>query len=186
MTRALVPIADGTEEIEAVIAIDVMRRAKWDVIVAGLKPGPLTMSRKVRIVPDEVWADVNPGSFDVLVVPGGAGGVANLRKDERVLKAVRDMHAAGKLVCAVCAGPLVLQDAGILNGRRATCHPDVASQLTKATYVDEEVVTDGEVITSQGAGTTFPFALAIVAKVDGREKADLVARGMVWKMRSGV
>lgn len=185
MTRALVPIAEGTEEMEAVIAVDVMRRAKWDVTVAGLKPGPLTMSRKVRIVPDAVWADVDPASFDVLVIPGGAGGVANLRKDERVLQAVREMHAAGKLVCAVCAGPLVLQDAGILNGRKATCHPDVVSQLTKATQVDEEVVADGNVITSQGAGTTFAFALSIVARVEGREKADSVGRGMVWKMRSG-
>lgn len=185
MTRALVPIAEGSEEMEAVIAIDVMRRAKWEVTVAGVKPGPVTMSRKVRIVPDAVWADIDPMSFDILVIPGGSGGVANLRKDARVLKAVRDMHAAGKLVCAVCAGPLVLQDAGVLDGRRATCHPDVASQLTKAKHVDEEVVVDGDVITSQGAGTTFAFALAIVAKTRGPEVADLVARGMVWKMRSG-
>jgi protein deglycase len=183
MTRALVPIAEGSEEIEAVIAIDMMRRAKWDVTVAGVKPGPVTMSRKVRILPDTDWADVDPLSYDVLVVPGGSGGVATLRKDARVLKAAREMHAAGKLVCAVCAGPLVLQDAGILDGRRATCHPDVASQLTKAKHVDEPVVVDGNVITSQGAGTSFEFALAIVTKTAGRETADLVARGVVWKMR---
>jgi protein deglycase len=178
-TKALVLIADGTEEIEAVVAIDVMRRAQWDVAVAGLKDGPIVASRGVKIVPDTTIDRVDAGSFDVLVVPGGGKGVENLSRDDRVLRAVQSSYSAGRLVAAVCAGPLVLQAAGILEGRRITTHPGVAQQVRGAKRVDERVVRDGNIITSQGAGTSVEFALAIVAEVDGQAKADEVARGMV-------
>jgi protein deglycase len=178
MTRALIPLADGSEELEAVAIIDTFRRAKWDVVAAGVKPGPITASRGVKIVPDANWDDVDPLSFDLIAVPGGSRGVEHLSKDKRVLAAIRGLHAAGKLVAAVCAGPLVLQEAGVLDGRRATCHPDVVPRLTKAKYVNEAVVTDGHIMTSQGAGTSVAFALAIVARVEGQAKADGIARGM--------
>lgn len=179
MTRVLVPMADGTEEMEAVIVIDTLRRAKWEVVAAGTKKGVITASRGVKIVPDVAWDEIDPSSFDVIVVPGGAKGVENLLKEESLREAIRSLHRAGKIVAAVCAGPLVLQHAGVLAGRKATCHPDVVPKLTQAQYVNEAVVVDGSVITSQGAGTCFKFALAIVAKVDGSEKAEAVARGMV-------
>lgn len=179
MTRVLIPVADGSEEMETVIVADTLRRAKWEVVLAGLKDGPITASRGVKIVPDTTMARVDPAAFDAIVIPGGAGGVENLRKDERVLSAVRALRAAGKLVAAVCAGPLVLQEAGILDGLRATCHPGVASSLTRATRLEEPVVEDGGIITSQGPGTSFAFALRIVERFDGRAKGAEIARGMV-------
>lgn len=179
MTRVLIPVADGTEEMEAVIVADTLRRAKWEVVIAGLKEGPITASRGVRIIPDSTMDRVLPGAFDAIVIPGGGAGVANLAKDERVLNAVRTLHQAGKLVAAVCAGPLLLQAAGILDGRRATCHPAVAERLTRATRLDDAVVEDGNVITSRGPGTSIRFALKIIERVDGAATAAEVARAMV-------
>ena len=179
MTRALVPMSDGTEEIEAVIVIDTLRRAKWEVVAVGMKKGVITASRGVKIVPDAAFDDVDPYTFDVIVVPGGAKGVENLLKEERLHEAIRSLHRAGKIVAAVCAGPLVLQQAGVLSGCKVTCHPDHAAKITQARWMNEPVVIDGNIITSQGAGTCFKFAIAIISKVDGPEKSQAVARGMI-------
>lgn len=179
MTRALVPMADGTEEMEAVIVIDTLRRAKWEVVAAGMKKGVITASRGVKIVPDAAWNEIDPSTFDMIIVPGGAKGVGCLLKEERLHEAIRKLHRAGKIVAAVCAGPLVLQQAGVLAGRKATCHPDDAMMIVQAQWVNEPVVIDGNIVTSQGAGTCFKFALAIISKVDGPEKSAAVARGMV-------
>ncbi len=179
MTRVLIPLADGCEEMEAVITIDVLRRAKWEVTAAGLKAGPVTASRGVHIVPDMTWDQIRPSDFDMLVIPGGTKGVANLRADPRVVQAVRDFDRAGKYIAAICAGPLVLQEAGILAGRKVTCHPGVKAQLTQTKRLEELVVVDGRLITSQAAGTTFKFALTIIEQVDGVKKAEAVGREMV-------
>ena len=179
MTRALVPMSDGTEEMEAVIVIDTLRRAKWEVVAAGMKKGVITASRGVKIVPDTAFDDVDPSTFDLIIVPGGARGVENLLKEECLREAIRSLHRAGKIVAAVCAGPLVLQQAGVLSGCKVTCHPDNAGKITKAQWINEPVVIDGNVITSQGAGTCFKFALAIISKVDGPEKSQAVAREMI-------
>jgi 4-methyl-5(b-hydroxyethyl)-thiazole monophosphate biosynthesis len=172
-------LAEGVEEMEAVIVIDMLRRAQWHVLAVGLKPGTVTAARGTRLVPDEVWDKIDPAQFDVLVIPGGARGVENLRHDRRVVDAVRTHAEAGKLTAAVCAGPLVLQDAGVLAGRRATCHPGVVSEFTLARRVDEPVVVDGHIVTSRGAGTSFAFALTLVALVEGAAKAEELARAIV-------
>lgn len=179
MTRALVPLAEGVEEMEAVIVIDVFRRAGWQVDVVGLKPGEVTASRGVRLVPDTTWDRIDPSSYDVIALPGGNGGTKHLMEDVRVLEALRCHYAAGRITAAVCAAPLVLQKAGIIEGKRATCHPGAAAHLTRAVRSDEAVVHDGALVTSRGPGTTFAFALAIVARVDGDEKAAELAAGMV-------
>ena len=179
MIRALVPLADGCEEMEAVIIIDTFRRAKWHVTVAGLKPGLVTASRGVKIQPDAVWDEVDVASHDLLVLPGGGPGTQNLMADERVLAAIRDFTSRGKVVGAVCAAPLVLQKAGVIDGKRMTCFPGVAEQITRARRVHELVVRDGNIITSQGPGTSFQFALAIVAHVDSEAVAREVGSAML-------
>jgi len=178
MTAAVIPLAEGVEEMEAVVVMDVLRRAGWLVTGAGLTAGPLTASRGVRLLPDTTWAELDLAAFDALVVPGGAGGVAALRQDGRVAAAARDFFQRGQWVAAICAGPLVLQDAGLLAGRRATCHPGVARELTTTPRVDEPVVVDGRLVTSQGAGTVLEFALTLVALVDGAARAGTIARAM--------
>ncbi len=179
MARVLVPLADGCEEMEAVIIIDTFRRAKWDVVAAGLKPGLVTASRGVKLMPDATWDQVDLKSFDLIVLPGGGGGTDNLMNDERVLAALRDFNARGKIIAAICAAPQVLQKAGVVDGKRITCYPGVASKIARAQRVDDIVVEDGNVITSQGPGTSFAFALAIIARVDGDAIAREVGAGML-------
>ncbi|MBM4154762.1 MAG: DJ-1/PfpI family protein [Lentisphaerae bacterium] len=181
MKRVLVPVAEGTEEMEAVIVIDVLRRAGCEVFVAGLDAGTIRGSRGVRIEPDGPWSAAWPADFDALVLPGGAGGTRRFCAHGGLLDAVRAMHAAGRLVAAVCAAPLALQAAGVLAGRRATCHPDVAERLTSAVRCDDAVVVDGTLVTSQGAGTCFAFALEIVARLCGRDAADRIAGDIVLR-----
>jgi len=179
MPTVLVPLARGVEEMEAVMIVDVLRRAQWTVVAAGLEDGPVTASRGVRLVPDRTWSDILPGRFDVLVLPGGGPGAERLAADERILNAIREFHAAGKWMGAVCAAPLVLQAAGILGGRQVTCHPGVAAKLTATARLSDRVVVDGRLVTSQGPGTCFEFALTLVRLIDGPAKATTLADALV-------
>ena len=180
MHSVLVPLADGSEEMEAVIVIDTLRRVPWKVTAAGIKPGIITASRGVRLAPDAAWSEIDPSAFDILVIPGGKAGVEALSRDERVLATVSSFVQAEKWVAAVCAGPLVLQAAGVLAGRRATCHPAISMAQTKR--LADRVVIDGRLITSQGPGTSLEFALAIVREIEGAAKANELAKSMVVAM----
>ncbi len=176
--KALIPLADGVEEMEAVIVTDVLRRAGWAVTTASLRLGPVTGSRGVRLLADAVWSDLSPADFEALILPGGARGTQNLMEHAGVLEAVRLFDAGGRRLAAVCAAPLVLQAAGVLRGRRVTCHPAVRDQLREGVWTDAPVVEDGSLITSQGPGTCFAFALALVARSEGAKRAEALAGEM--------
>jgi 4-methyl-5(b-hydroxyethyl)-thiazole monophosphate biosynthesis len=179
MPNVIVPVANGTEEMEAVITIDLLRRAQWNVTVVGVDDGLITASRGVRLMPDKGWREINPGEFDVLMIPGGMPGVERFLQFAPLLDAVLEFHQTGKWIGAVCAAPLALQAAGILKGRKATCHPGVAARLTETARRDERTVVDGRIITSQGAGTTFEFALTLIRLIDGPQKAKAIADSIV-------
>jgi 4-methyl-5(b-hydroxyethyl)-thiazole monophosphate biosynthesis len=179
MPSVLIPLADGVEEMEAVILIDVLRRAGLEVVTAGLAGNPVTASRGVRLVPDHPWQTLKPDTFDVLAIPGGAEGVNRLMNDARILDTVRSFDLAGKWIAAICAGPLVLQKAGILDGRRVTCHPGVAAQLTATPRLNDRVVVDNRLITSQGPGTSFEFALTLVRLLTDTDKALALGKAMI-------
>ena len=177
--NVLMPVADGSEEMEVVIVADTFRRAKWNVVLAGLGAGAIRASRGVRLMPDVAWADVTPEDFNMLVIPGGWDGVMAMAKDERLLASVRAFMANGKWVGAICAGPLVLQAADVLQGRRVTCHPGVADELAQTSRLNDRVVVDGRLVTSQAPGTALEFALALVRAVEGDRKAVALAKEMV-------
>jgi len=186
MTRALVPLADGVEEMEAVIIIDTLRRSGWEVTAAAVdNADTVTGSRRVGLIPDASWADIAPAAFDCLLVPGGAGGAERLMSDVRLLAAIGDFAEAGKVVGAVCAGPLVLQKAGVLANRKATCHPAVKDSLVVTPWLPDRVAVDENIITSQAPGTTFEFALAIIEKIDGKQQAEDVAAGLILPGNAG-
>jgi len=181
MIRACVPLTDGVEELEAVSIVDVCRRAGWQVVAAGLRgPEPVAGSRGVRLLPDLPWDAVALDQFEVLALPGGWAGVRTLAADARVLSAVRQAAAAGRWVGAICAAPLVLQAAGVLAGRRATCHPSVRAQLTAARLCDEPVVVDGNLVTSRGPGTAIEFALTLIRLASGPAAEEAVRRGLAF------
>jgi 4-methyl-5(b-hydroxyethyl)-thiazole monophosphate biosynthesis len=181
LIRVLVPLADGVEEMEAVIIIDVLRRAKWSVTAAAVADGlTVRASRGVGILADARWSEVRGDDFDALIIPGGMGGTTTLAQHEGVKDLVRRYVDRGKLVGAICAGPLVLQAAGVLGGRRVTCHPGERDNLTTPAAVsDEAVVCDGRIVTSRGPGTTFAFALTVIEMLGGPELAAAVRKGLV-------
>jgi protein deglycase len=180
MINALVPIADGTEEMEAVIVIDTLRRAKWSVTVAAVgTERTILASRGVRITADVLLSAVGSESFDAVVLPGGASGT-DAFVHSAPLTALLQTHArAGKLVAAICAAPLALQAAGLLDGRAFTCHPGVADELTAGRRLADTVVIDGNLITSQGPGTAFAFALALIRSLEGATAASHIAANLL-------
>jgi protein deglycase len=179
MPRVLVPMANGAEEMEAVIIVDVLRRAQWEVVIAGLQPGLVKASRGVMIQPDARWENLQPMTFDALILPGGSGGTEALKADGRVLQTIKDFVAARKWVGAICAAPTVLSAAGVLHQRRATSHPAVRRDLGDAIVSNDRVVVDGRIVTSQGPGTTFEFALTLIRLLSGEAAVQQVAGGLV-------
>lgn len=178
--KALVPVANGSEEMEAVIIIDTLRRAEWDVTVAGLTAGTIEASRGVKLVPDTSWDQINPGDFDILLLPGGFGGTEAFMKHEGVQQALRDFNAKGKWIGAICAAALALNEAGLLEGRRFTCYPGVEQKLPADVQpMDELVVVDDHLITSQGPGTAFEFALKVIAECSSPNKSAEVRAGLL-------
>ncbi len=176
----LVPLADGFEELEAVAIVDVLRRAGLPVFVGGLVAGPVRGAHGITVATDGTLDDVQAEQLAALVLPGGMPGTTNLLEDERVLALVRAVHAAGRPTAAICAAPMVLAAAGILNGKEATSHPSVRTQLGGATILERaRVVRDGNVWTSQGPGTALEFALALVEELVGPERRQELAKAMV-------
>ena len=177
---ACVLVADGSEEMEVVIAVDVLRRAGIGVFLAGVgdETRMVTASRGVRIAPDGAWDPAEASRFDALIVPGGIGGAQTMRRDESIKQAVREFLGAGKIVASLCAGPTVLHDAGVLVGRTYTSHPSVRAELTSGSWVDRPVVSDGSIVTSQAPGTAIAFALTLVELLDSRESAQRISEGM--------
>lgn len=169
MKTALVILAEGFEEIEAVAVIDVIRRAEVECTVAAQHDAKFVTGKLgVQIVADELLAAVVDREFDVIVLPGGPGA-RHLRKDEAVLSLTRRQAEAGRCMAAICAAPTVLLEAGVLAGHKYTAHPSVSSELPA--IVEQAVVRDRNIITSRGAGTAVEFALSLVEELCGPEKS---------------
>lgn len=168
MATALVLLADGFEEIEAVTIIDVLRRGDVAVTTASLSGQQVKGSHDISVRSDTLLDSVSVDDFDALVLPGGPAA-KTLREEPRVQAAIRRAAQTGKLLAAVCAAPTALEAAGVLAGKRATAYP--GSALPSASYVEERVVEDGDVVTSRGPGTTMAFALKLVERLSGAEAA---------------
>lgn len=178
--KVLVPVADGTEEIEAVTLIDVLRRAGADVTVASVGDLQITASRGVRLVADVSIADCVDQTYDLVVLPGGIPGAEHLRDDENLKQILLRQNSQGRLFGAICAAPaVVLEVHGLLQGRRATCHPNFTRQLSDISAAGSNVVFDQGCATSRGPGTAMAFALELVELLYGPEKRKEVAEPMI-------
>lgn len=179
-TTVLVPVADGTEELEAVAIIDVLRRAGAAVTVASVSGRrQITASRGVVITADALIEDCTATDFDLVVLPGGIPGAEHLRDSAPLTRMLKTQREKGALYGAICASPaLVLEHHGLLAGRQATCHPGFAAHLTDKGRVADRVVIDGNCLTSRGAGTAVEFALAIVERLYDRKTRDEVAASL--------
>lgn len=171
MTAAhvLIPLAEGFEEIEAVTVIDILRRAEVEVTVAGVDARRIRASRGVVVEADALLDEVADRDYDLVVLPGGAAGAQRLKEAPRVQDLIRHQHDAGRALGAICAAPMALAAAGVLDGRRATSYPGFL-QPGDAELSEDPVVHDRGVTTSRGPGTAMPFALALVEQLCGADK----------------
>lgn len=176
--RVLCLVADGVEELELIAPVDVLRRAGAEVVMAAVGDGIHVTGRNgIVLHADALLGDLDAGTFDLLLIPGGAA-VAKLRTDGRPAELVSAFVTANKPVAAICAGPLVLEDAGLLDGKRFTAHFSVANELPAA-QTGERVMEDGLIITSRGAGTALEFGLALVDRLFGEAKEEEIARAIM-------
>ncbi len=175
----LIPLAPGFEEIEALTVVDILRRAGANVVTAGTVAGPIEGRNGIKVLPDAALDDIKEAVFDVLVLPGGAKGTENLKKDKRVLDIARSFNADKRLIAAICAAPTVLSKAGITKGRTVTAYPGVRHELKDALLSDERVFIDNNIITSQSPGTAMEFAFAIVMVLYGEEKVKEINKSVL-------
>lgn len=180
MPKVLVPLAQGCEEVEAVTIIDLLRRAKIEVVSAGLDDQPVTASRGVRLIADTTLDVALEQEFDMIVLPGGMPGMTHLKNDPRIIALLQKMAREGKYTCAICAAPAVLAEAGLLAGKSATSYPGFVDKMNLPTvaYKNDPVVRDGKVITSRGPGTAMDFTLELIEVLAGKAQRDEVEAGL--------
>jgi len=179
MRSALVLFANGSEELEAITIINILRRAGVNVTLAGLEAGPLRGSRQTVLLPDTTLDAALTQHHDMLVLPGGQPGTNHLKADARVLKLAKDMYRDGHYVCAICAAPAVLATAGLLDGKQATSFPGALDPFPQVQRLPQAIVEDGKLITSRGPGTAMDFALILVERLCGHAKRVEVEAGLV-------
>ena len=180
MARVLVPIADGSEELEAITIVDLLRRAEVDVTIASLTGDTITASRGTRIVPDASLDEALTQEYDMVVLPGGMPGTDHLDNDERIHKLLKDMANSGKFVGAICAAPKVLANAGLLDGKTATSYPGFLENISPdVRSTNGRVESDHRIVTSRAAGTAMDFALQLIEELVGKEKRDSVEQALV-------
>ncbi|MBP5313072.1 MAG: DJ-1/PfpI family protein [Clostridia bacterium] len=185
MDRSLLVLCcEGFEEIEALTVVDVMRRAGVKVALCSV-PGNAVMkgSHDIKVSADKAFGDdeLEGNGYDGVVLPGGLPNAYLLRDDPRVIACVNNFFDKGKLVCAICAAPCVLERAGILKGRRATSYPGMVDKQNCGEYLEDKVVRDGNVITSRGPGTALAFSYEILRAMDLGDAADRLEEGMIFK-----
>ena len=177
----LVPVADGSEELETICIVDVLRRAGANTILASVGKLEVNGSKGVKLFADRLFATCINETYDLIALPGGMPGSQHLSDCTGLIEALKRQRAEGRLYAAICAAPAVtLYPHGLLEGRRVTCHPNFAHLLSNAQLLDTAVVVDGNCITSRGAGTAVEFSLTLVEQLEGKEKAQEVARGMAF------
>jgi len=181
MSKVLVPIATGFEEIEAVSIIDVLRRAGIDVIMGSLNETLLVKGANgITVQADRSIAGITADELDMIILPGGWGGTNALAEDANVQNLLKEMDAKGKNIGAICAAPFALYTAGVLK-EGYTCYPSVEDQIKIAGYQGDKsaVVQSGNIMTSRGPGTAICFGLAIVKKLMGDEAYEGLRGGLL-------
>lgn len=184
MKRIAIFFAEGYEEIEALTVVDICRRSGLAIdMVSITEEYPVESSHGVVVGMDKTFSEVDFDAYDCLVLPGGMPGTRNLESCEPLMKKVDAFYATGKYIAAICAAPSIFGHRGILKGRRACCYPSFESHLEGAEVTMGPVEISDNVITSRGMGTAIDFSLAIVAELLGKEKAEEIAKTIVYRAK---
>lgn len=163
MAKILIPLADGFEEIEAITSIDVLRRAGIEVITAGIEGNKIVGDHQLKIETDSIIEEVSVKDLDGVVLPGGMPGAENLKNNDILINIIQKLNVNNKLLAAICAAPMVLEEAEVIEGKNATSYPGFASEMPSCNYTEKRVVRDGNIITGRGPGVALEFAIAVVS-----------------------
>lgn len=173
-------LGTGFEEVEAIAPVDLMRRAGIDVMTVGVTGKTVTGGQGIAVETDITIGQMDLTDLEMIVLPGGLGGVASARASQPALDALTFAWENGKYVAAICAGPTVLADLHITDGKTATCYPGCENAMGSAKVLrDAACVQDGRLITGASAGTAVPFALKLIEALKGKETADRIASQIV-------
>ena len=179
MKKVYMFLANGFEDVEALIPLDVLRRGGVDVKTVSITGSLVAESAHgVKIEADLMFEDADVTDADLLMLPGGMPGASNLNEHEGVKEALKEQAIEGKLVSVICAAPLVLGGLGLLAGKRATCYPGFEETLAGAEYTHDLCTVDGNIITGEGPAAAFPYAYTLLAMLTDEETAREVAEGM--------
>ncbi|MDO5520525.1 MAG: DJ-1/PfpI family protein [bacterium] len=182
MSKVYVFLADGFEEVEALSVVDLLRRADVDTTMIAVSDTiEIIGGHGIVVTADKVFEEVSFEEADMIFLPGGTTGVKNLAKCEELCDKIVEFNQEGKMVVAICAAPTLLHKLGILDGKNATCYRDLASELTNTNYIDANVVVDGNVITSQGFGTSVDLGLALIEHFRGRDEAKRIQNAVMYR-----
>jgi protein deglycase len=179
MKKVFIHLANGFEEVEAITPVDVLRRAGCEVtLVSVTGKREVTSARGVEVKSDRLFEDIDYSQADLILFPGGQPGSDNLAKHEGLKKVISEFHRQGKLIAAICAAPLVLANAGILQGKKITCYPGTESRLKGAICTGNVVEIDGNIITGKAPGAAMKFSLALTERLFGKSKVDELKKAM--------
>jgi len=178
--KALIILAEGFEEIEAVTPVDLLRRAGIEVTAAGLGSTTVKGAHGIHIGAD-MTLDAAGGDFDAIICPGGMPGTTNLMASDMVISRVRAVFESGKLCAAICAAPMVLDKAGVLKNKRYTCYPGTEKRIQSGTWIEKDVVRDGSVITARAPGAAIAFSLEIIDALLSSGAGRRIAEAIVFK-----
>ena len=178
MPKIAVLFANGFEEIEAITIVDTLRRANVETDMIGVGAMKAEGSHGIKVDMDCLLSEVDADNYQGVVLPGGLPGSYTLRDSEDVQTFIKAF--TGKIQAAICAAPIALQKAGVLNGRHFTSHPSMKDEFNDELYLESEVVVDGKIITSRGAGTSFEFTAAILYALDMHEEAEKWRKAMLY------
>ncbi len=174
-------MADGTEEVECLSVVDLLRRANFDVTTVSVKPEKsIRSAHGIEIVCDAALDQVNDGEAELLFLPGGGQGTQNFKGCEKLCDMVKLHAAAGKPLAAICAAPSVFGVLGLLKGKKATCYPGFEAQLLGAEYCHDGVVRDGNVFTARGLGYALELGFALIAAFESPEAAEALKRAVQY------
>jgi protein deglycase len=173
MKKVFIHLATGFEEVEAITPVDVLRRAGCEVTMVSVTgKREVTSTRGVAVQADTLFEATDYSRADVILFPGGQPGSDNLTRHEGLKKLIPEFYRQGKVIAAICAAPMVLANAGILQGKRVTCFPGTESRLQGAICTGNAVEIDGNIITGKAAGAAMKFSLALTEHLVGKSKAD--------------
>lgn len=182
MKRAVMLFAEGYETVEALMVVDILRRAKVEVTMTSINEDEVVRSSHgVAVEMDATMDEIDVAEYDAIILPGGMPGTINLGESEAVKKAILKMNEEGKIVSAICAAPGVLGKYGLLEGKNACSYPEHEVNLTGATVLRTPVVVDGNIVTSRGLGTAMEFAFVLLELLEGKEKVEQIKKAIVYQ-----